>query len=131
MQTENTNQLEKSLGLVVALDQIEAEVDSRLKKLARSVKMQGFRPGKVPLKIVAQQYGSQVRQEVLADAVQKRFSEPVLLSPAVPDRRQLRRHGRHGGDAACEPHRRGASVARASRRVGRGIGPRPGGARRL
>lgn len=77
MQTENTNQLEKSLGLVVALDQIEAEVDSRLKKLARSVKMQGFRPGKVPFKIVAQQYGSQVRQEVLADAVQKRFSETV------------------------------------------------------
>src|SRR5574340_221536 len=77
MQTENTNQLEKSLGRVVALDQIEAEVDSRLKKLARSVKMQGFRPGKVPRKIVAQQYGSQVRQEVLADAVQKRFSETV------------------------------------------------------
>lgn len=77
MQTENTNQLEKSLGLVVALDQIEAEVDSRLKKLTRSVKMQGFRPGKVPFKIVAQQYGSQVRQEVLADAVQKRFSDTV------------------------------------------------------
>ena len=40
------------------------EVQSRLKRLSRTVKMHGFRPGKVPMKVVAQQYGPQVRQEV-------------------------------------------------------------------
>lgn len=79
MQTtqENTSQLEKRLDLAVPLQNIEAEVDVRLKKLSRTVKMQGFRPGKVPLKMVAQQYGGQVRQEVLGEAVQKCFEDAV------------------------------------------------------
>jgi len=51
--------------------EIDDEVQSRLKKLARSVKMHGFRPGKVPLRVVAQQYEGQVRREVLGDALQK------------------------------------------------------------
>jgi trigger factor len=48
-----------------------------LKRLSRTVKMHGFRPGKVPLKVVAQQYGPQVRQEVLGDAMQKSFGDAV------------------------------------------------------
>lgn len=75
--TENTSQLERTLTLAVSLTGMEAEVEGRLKRLARTVKMDGFRPGKVPMKIVAQQYSGQVRQEVLGDAVQKNFAEAV------------------------------------------------------
>jgi len=57
--------------------EIEKQVDTRLKQLARNIKMPGFRPGKVPMKIVAQTYGPQVRSEVLSDAVQKTFTDVV------------------------------------------------------
>jgi len=75
--TGNTSQLERTLNLAVSLAGMEAEVEGRLKRLARTVKMDGFRPGKVPFKIVTQQYSGQVRQEVLGDAVQKNFAEAV------------------------------------------------------
>jgi trigger factor len=58
-------------------DEIEKQVDERLKKLARNVRMPGFRPGKVPLKLVVQTYGPQVRSEVMSDAVQKAFTNAV------------------------------------------------------
>ena len=74
---ESLSTLERRVSMSVAVDQIEREVDQRLKQLARNVKMPGFRPGKVPLKLVAQQYGPQVRTEVLGDAVQKAFSDVV------------------------------------------------------
>jgi trigger factor len=61
----------------VPVQEIEKQVDARLKQLARNVKMPGFRPGKVPMKLVAQTYGPQVRNEVLGDAVQKSFSDAV------------------------------------------------------
>jgi trigger factor len=77
MQTENVNPLERTLNLAISLAQFEADVESRLKKVARTVKMQGFRPGKVPMKMVAQQYGGQVRQEVLGELVQKSFADAV------------------------------------------------------
>ena len=56
---------------------IERQVDERLKKLAKNARMPGFRPGKVPLKLIQQTYGSQVRSEVLTDAVQKSFTDVV------------------------------------------------------
>jgi trigger factor len=74
---ENLSQLERRLTMAVPVADIERQVDERLKKLARSVRMPGFRPGKVPLKIVAQQYGPQVRSEVTGDAVQKAFTDAV------------------------------------------------------
>jgi trigger factor len=75
--TENTSSLHRTLNLAVSLANMEVEVENRLKRLARTVKMDGFRPGKVPMKMVAQQYSGQVRQEVLGDAVQKSFAEAV------------------------------------------------------
>ena len=79
MQTnlETISTLERRITMALPSEQIEKEVDERLKRLSRTVKMSGFRPGKVPLKIVAQQYGPQIRSEVLGDAVQKAFSEVV------------------------------------------------------
>jgi trigger factor len=74
---ENLGQLERRLTMVVPAAEIEQQVDERLKRLARTVRMAGFRPGKVPLKMVAQQYGPQVRSEVIGDAVQKALSDAV------------------------------------------------------
>ena len=56
---------------------IERQVDERLKRLAKNARMPGFRPGRVPLKLIQQTYGSQVRSEVLSDAVQKSFTDVV------------------------------------------------------
>jgi trigger factor len=69
--------LERRLQVSLPMSQLEHEVGERLKKLARNVKMPGFRPGKVPMKIVEQTYGAQVRNEVTGDAVQKAFTDAV------------------------------------------------------
>jgi trigger factor len=79
MQTtiETLGQLERRMTMAVPAAEIERKVGERLKRLARTVKMAGFRPGKVPLKIVEQQYGPQVRSEVIGDAIEQAFSEAV------------------------------------------------------
>ena len=74
---ENISQLERRINISLPSQEIDSEVQVRLKKLARNVKMHGFRPGKVPLKVVAQQYEDQVRREVLGDALQKSFGDTV------------------------------------------------------
>ena len=74
---ENISQLERRLDITLPAAEIDHEVQNRLKRLARDVKMHGFRPGKVPLKVVAQQYESQVRSEVLGDALQKSFGTAI------------------------------------------------------
>ncbi|MGH8616104.1 MAG: trigger factor [Burkholderiales bacterium] len=74
---ETLGGLERRLTISVPRAEIDSEVETRLKQLARNVRLSGFRPGKVPLKVVAQQYGDQVRREVLGDALQKNFSEAV------------------------------------------------------
>ena len=73
----STNNLERNLTLSLPAVDVESEINSRLKRIARSAKMPGFRPGKVPFNIVANQYGFQVRQEVMSDAVQKTFADEV------------------------------------------------------
>jgi trigger factor len=74
---ETLSSLERRLSVTFPLDQVNAEVETRLKRLAQTVKVHGFRPGKVPLRIIEQQFGGQVRQEVLGDAVQKTFGDAV------------------------------------------------------
>lgn len=79
MQTsiETLGGLERRLDMAVPAERIEREIEQRLRKLSRSVRMDGFRPGKVPLRIIEQHYGPQVRSEVIGDAVQKAFAEAV------------------------------------------------------
>lgn len=74
---EQISTLERRIHLAVPMQQIETEVTTRLKDIARNTKLDGFRRGKVPMSIVAKQYAGQVRQEVLGDAVEKTFSEAV------------------------------------------------------
>lgn len=77
MQVENLGKLERRLHLSVPMEEIEKEVDVRLKRLSRTVRMAGFRPGKVPMKMVAQQYGFQVHNEVLNEKIGGAFSKAV------------------------------------------------------
>jgi len=79
MQTtlETLGQLERRLHMAVPVADIEGEVQKRLAKLARTVKIAGFRPGKVPLKMIAQQYGPQVRSDVISERVNSSFSDAV------------------------------------------------------
>ncbi len=79
MQTslETIGQLERRLNVAVPLAEIETEVERRLARLAKNVKVPGFRPGKVPLKMVAQQYGPQVRSDVISDRVQATFNDAI------------------------------------------------------
>ncbi|MBI3140627.1 MAG: trigger factor [Rhodocyclales bacterium] len=79
MQTnqEPASSLERRIDMAVATAEIDQDVEQRLKRLARTVKMAGFRPGKVPFKLVAQQYGAQARSEAIGEAVEKAFGAAV------------------------------------------------------
>lgn len=72
---ETLEKLERRITLTLAADDIGKEVDARLKRLSRTVKADGFRPGKVPMSVVAQRYGYSVQYEVVNDRVGKAFSD--------------------------------------------------------
>jgi len=69
--------LERNILLSLPAVEIESEISKRLKHIARTAKMPGFRPGKVPFTMIANQYGFKVRQEVMSDSVQKIFADEV------------------------------------------------------
>jgi trigger factor len=79
MQTnlETLSALQRRANVSVPIATIEAEIHKRLSRLARTAKIAGFRPGKVPLKLIEKQYGLQVRSEVLNDAINDTFGELV------------------------------------------------------
>jgi len=72
---ETLEKLERRITLTLSADDIGKEVDNRLKRLSRTVKADGFRPGKVPMSVVAQRYGYSVQYEVVNDRVGKAFSD--------------------------------------------------------
>jgi trigger factor len=74
---ETLDGLSRRLTLNLNPAEIEAEVSKRLAKIARNVRMDGFRPGKAPLKLVAARYSGEIRGEVLGDALQQRFTQAV------------------------------------------------------
>jgi trigger factor len=74
---ETLEGLERRITLNLNAAEIDAEVGKRLQKLSRNVKLDGFRPGKAPMKMVAARYGSDVHDEVLGDALQKSFYDEV------------------------------------------------------
>lgn len=71
---ETLEKLERKVTLSLPMGLIQNEVDARLRKLARTVKMDGFRPGKVPMNVVAQRYGYSVHYEVMNDKVGEAFA---------------------------------------------------------
>ncbi len=72
---ETLDQLERRITLSLAADALKNEVDARLKKLARTTKADGFRPGKVPMNVVAQRYGYSVQYEVVNDQLGAAFAK--------------------------------------------------------
>lgn len=72
---ENLGKLERRITISLPKDAVLKDVDTRIRQLAKNMKMPGFRPGKVPLKMVTQQYAGQVEAEVLSDRVGKQFFE--------------------------------------------------------
>jgi len=82
---ESTGTLERRMRVELPAERIEQEVASRLKSVGKTVKLKGFRPGKVPPKVVKQRYGKQIRDEVLSELMQKSYTDAVMqenLNPA-------------------------------------------------
>ena len=81
---ESTGALERRMRVEVPMERIESEVDSRLKSVGKTARIKGFRPGKVPARVVRQKYGKQVRQEVLGEIMQKSYSDAVMQENLRP-----------------------------------------------
>ena len=75
--TAQANELERRLDLSIAIADVEKEMDQRLKRMGKNMKMPGFRPGKVPFSIIRQQHGDQARHEVLSEELDRVFGETV------------------------------------------------------
>jgi trigger factor len=80
---EAQQSLERRIRVQVPADRVDQEVDSRLLAVGKTAKLKGFRPGKIPAKVLRQHYGVQVRQEVIQEVVQSSYSEAI-------DREKLR-----------------------------------------
>src|ERR1700685_4026385 len=72
-----TQGLQRRLEVTVPGERVAGEVDPRLKRLARTARLKGFRPGKVPYAVVRQQFGTQVHAQTVSDLMQSTFAEAV------------------------------------------------------
>lgn len=81
---ESTGGLERRMTVQVPAERIESEVDSRLASVGRSARIKGFRPGKVPMSVIRQRYGTQVRQEVLGDVLRSTYAEAIAKESLRP-----------------------------------------------
>ena len=81
---QSTGSLERRMEVSVPKEEIEEAIAERLKRVSRTAKLKGFRPGKAPIKVIRQQFGEQVRQEVLSDIMQQSFSRAVTEAKLVP-----------------------------------------------
>lgn len=83
---ENVGTLGRKLTVSMPADQLESSIRQRLSELSRTVRLKGFRPGRVPGKVIEQRYGAQVRDEAVGELIQRSFSQAVQqekLRPAV------------------------------------------------
>src|SRR5579859_5882794 len=83
---ENTGALERKLTIRLPADAYESQVRSRLAEAGRTVRLKGFRPGKVPVKVIEQRFGAQIRGEAMSELVRTSFAQAVderKLRPAV------------------------------------------------
>jgi trigger factor len=81
---QSTGSLERRMEVSVPKEQIEEAIAERLKRVSRTAKLKGFRPGKAPIKVIRQQFGEQVRQEVLSDLMQQSFTRAVNEAKLMP-----------------------------------------------
>ena len=84
---ENVGKLERKLTVRIPAEQFESQVRSRIQELGRNVRLKGFRPGKVPAKVIEQRFGAQVRGEAFSELVRNTLGEAIeqeKLRPAMP-----------------------------------------------
>lgn len=81
---ETTTGLERKLTVGIPASVVDQEVAKRLKEAAKTVRINGFRKGKVPMSVVQQRYGAGVRQEVLGDAINRSFYDAVRKESLRP-----------------------------------------------
>lgn len=81
---ETTTGLERQLTVVVPADRVDSDVAKRVQQTARTVRLDGFRPGKVPVKVVKKRYGQGIRQEVIGEVVQQSFYEAIQQENLTP-----------------------------------------------
>ncbi|MGL6040718.1 MAG: trigger factor, partial [Deefgea sp.] len=77
-QLETLSALERRLSIAVPREEIAKQVDARLKRVAKTAKIDGFRPGKAPLNVVFQSHGFRIQEEVLGETVERSFGEAVV-----------------------------------------------------
>lgn len=81
---ETTRDLERRLTVQLPSEQFQKAYEARLQSLAKTTRLAGFRPGKVPLKVIRQKFGSSVKQEILSDLVHRGYGEAVRQKNLKP-----------------------------------------------
>ena len=81
---ENTNSLERRMTVSLPADRLEGVIGSRLREIARTANLKGFRPGKVPTKVIEQRFGAQVRNEAFGELIRETFDEAVRQENLQP-----------------------------------------------
>ncbi|HEY7907036.1 MAG TPA: trigger factor family protein, partial [Wenzhouxiangella sp.] len=74
---EKTSDLERRMTVQVPSEKIESKISGRLNELRKQVRLKGFRPGKVPMNVINQRYGAQVREEILQETMQQTLQEAI------------------------------------------------------
>jgi trigger factor len=81
---ESTGKLERRMQVQVPAERVSQEIAQRLKNLSRTARLKGFRPGKAPLTVIKQQFGSQVHREVIGELLQSSYAEAVTQEQLAP-----------------------------------------------
>ena len=81
---ESSEGLERRMKVELPAEKVDAEIEGRLKEIARSARLDGFRPGKVPLSVVRKRFAAQVRQEVFERMVQSSYFEALAHEKLQP-----------------------------------------------
>src|SRR5271165_980157 len=81
---ENIGKLERRMQVQVPAERVTQEIASRLAQLTRTARLKGFRPGKAPLKVIRQQFGQQVHQEVIGELLRASLNEALTQSRLAP-----------------------------------------------
>jgi trigger factor len=100
---ETTSGLERRMTVQIPKDKLDQQVQAKLKQLAGRVKIQGFRPGKVPMNVIKQRYGGQVEQEVMGELIQSSYMEALdqeKLRPAGMPQIQPTESGDESGEVS-------------------------------
>ena len=81
---ESTGKLERRMQVQVPAERVSQEIAARLKNISRTARLNGFRPGKAPLKVIRQQFGSQIHREVIGELLQSSYAEAVTQNQLTP-----------------------------------------------